>query len=85
MCVYYQFANIQAAKTEIGKTKEQLAEEKKIALSVRIQPLALDVSAQSNTQQFQEFNESPTEETIYEFFKLTPNGSTNNHIFYHYY
>lgn len=37
-----KFANIQAAKTEIGKTKEQLAEEKKIALSVRIQPLALD-------------------------------------------
>lgn len=37
-----KLANIQAAKTEIGKTKEQLAEEKKIALSVRIQPLQLD-------------------------------------------
>ena len=39
-----QLANIQAAKTEISKTKEQLAEEKKIALSIRIQPLKVDVS-----------------------------------------
>ena len=39
-----QLSNIQAAKNEISKTKEQLAEEKKIALSIRIQPLKVDVS-----------------------------------------
>ncbi|KAF0300122.1 Troponin T [Amphibalanus amphitrite] len=37
-----KLSNIQAAKNEISKTKEQLAEEKKIALSIRIQPLKVD-------------------------------------------
>ncbi|KAA0192271.1 hypothetical protein HAZT_HAZT005464 [Hyalella azteca] len=35
-------SNIQAAKGELGKTREQLAEEKKIAMSIRVQPLNLD-------------------------------------------
>lgn len=37
-----QFSNIQAAKGELGKTREQLAEEKKIALSIRVKPLCVD-------------------------------------------
>merc|ERR1711976_679281 len=37
-----KFSNIQAAKGELGKTREQLAEEKKIALSIRVKPLAID-------------------------------------------
>ncbi|MCE2196958.1 hypothetical protein GQ599_10585, partial [Streptococcus thermophilus] len=36
------FSNIQAAKGELGKTREQLAEEKKIALSIRVKPLNVD-------------------------------------------
>ncbi|KAB7504184.1 Troponin T [Armadillidium nasatum] len=42
-----KFSNIQAAKGELGKTKEQLAEEKKIALSIRVKPLAIDGLGQS--------------------------------------
>ena len=37
-----KFSNIQAAKGELGKTREQLAEEKKIALSIRVKPLCVD-------------------------------------------
>merc|ERR1712215_403743 len=37
-----KLSNIQAAKGELGKTREQLAEEKKIAMSIRVQPLKLD-------------------------------------------
>merc|ERR1719446_1501404 len=37
-----KLSNIQAAKGELGKTREQLAEEKKIAMSIRVQPLHLD-------------------------------------------
>merc|ERR1711874_623020 len=37
-----KLSNIQAAKGELGKTKEQLAEEKKIALSIRVKPLNMD-------------------------------------------
>jgi len=37
-----KFSNIQAAKGELGKTKEQLAEERRIALSVRIKELQID-------------------------------------------
>merc|ERR1712212_896414 len=37
-----KFSNIQAAKGELGKTREQLAEEKKIALSIRVKPLCID-------------------------------------------
>merc|ERR1711962_1990912 len=37
-----KLSNIQAAKGELGKTREQLAEEKKIAMSIRVQPLNLD-------------------------------------------
>merc|ERR1711973_189304 len=37
-----KFSNIQAAKGELGKTKEQLAEEKKIALSIRVKPVKTD-------------------------------------------
>eukprot|EP00090_Calanus_glacialis_P011831 TRINITY_DN20223_c0_g1_i3.p1 TRINITY_DN20223_c0_g1~~TRINITY_DN20223_c0_g1_i3.p1 ORF type:complete len:407 (-),score=168.81 TRINITY_DN20223_c0_g1_i3:117-1304(-) len=36
------FASVQDAKREIVKTKEQLADEKKISLSIRIKPLTLD-------------------------------------------
>merc|ERR1711973_434605 len=35
-------ANIQEARREMTKTKEQLEEEKKISLSIRIKPLDLD-------------------------------------------
>jgi len=37
-----KLSNIQAAKGELGKTREQLAEEKKIALSIRVKPLNVD-------------------------------------------
>merc|ERR1711915_1055116 len=37
-----KFSNIQAAKGELGKTREQLAEEKKIALSIRVKPINVD-------------------------------------------
>jgi len=37
-----KLSNIQAAKGELGKTREQLAEEKKIAMGIRVQPLNLD-------------------------------------------
>ena len=40
--VTFQLSNIQAAKGELGKTREQLAEEKKIAMSIRVQPLNFD-------------------------------------------
>merc|ERR1719245_818187 len=36
------FASVQDAKREIVKTKEQLADEKKISLSIRIKPLEMD-------------------------------------------
>merc|ERR1719369_723440 len=42
-----KLSNIQAAKGELGKTREQLAEEKKIAMSIRVQPLNLDGMQQS--------------------------------------
>jgi troponin T len=35
-------ANVQDARREMTKTKEQLEEEKKISLSIRIKPLDLD-------------------------------------------
>ncbi len=35
-------ANVQDARREMTKTKEQLEEEKKISLSIRIRPLELD-------------------------------------------
>ena len=35
--------NVQDARREMTKTKEQLEEEKKISLSIRIKPLDLDV------------------------------------------
>ena len=35
-------SNIQEARREMTKTKEQLEEEKKISLSIRIKPLDLD-------------------------------------------
>ena len=34
--------NVQDARREMTKTKEQLEEEKKISLSIRIKPLELD-------------------------------------------
>merc|ERR1711915_51732 len=42
-----KFSNIQAAKGELGKTREQLAEEKKIALSIRVKPLNIEGVAAS--------------------------------------
>ena len=35
-------SNVQDARREMTKTKEQLEEEKKISLSIRIKPLELD-------------------------------------------
>ncbi|CAL4068023.1 unnamed protein product [Meganyctiphanes norvegica] len=35
-----KLSNVMAAKAEMGKSKEQLAEEKKIALSIRVKPLS---------------------------------------------
>ncbi len=35
-------ANVQDARREMAKTKEQLEEEKKISLAIRIKPLDLD-------------------------------------------
>ena len=35
-------ANIQEARREMTKTKEQLVEEKKISLSIRIKPIDVD-------------------------------------------
>ena len=35
-------ANIQEARREMTKTKEQLEEEKKISLSIRIKPIDVD-------------------------------------------
>merc|ERR1712168_1085229 len=50
-----KFSNIQAAKGELGKTREQLAEEKKIALSIRVKPLTLEgVSASALRQRADE-------------------------------
>ncbi|KAG0718504.1 Troponin T [Chionoecetes opilio] len=43
-----QLSNIQAAKGELGKTREQLAEEKKIALSIRVKPLNIDGIGSAN-------------------------------------
>jgi hypothetical protein len=37
-----QMSNVQDARREMTKTKEQLEEEKKISLSIRIKPLELD-------------------------------------------
>jgi troponin T len=37
-----QFTNVMSARSEMGKTKEQLAEDKKIALSFRVKPLTVD-------------------------------------------
>ena len=39
---FCQMANIADARREMTKTKEQLEEEKKISLSIRIKPLDLD-------------------------------------------
>ncbi len=38
----FQIGNVQDARREMTKTKEQLEEEKKISLSIRIKPLDLD-------------------------------------------
>ena len=38
----FQMGNVQDARREMTKTKEQLEEEKKISLSIRIKPLDLD-------------------------------------------
>ena len=35
-------ANVQEARREMTKTKEQLVEEKKISLSIRIKPIDVD-------------------------------------------
>lgn len=43
-----KLSNIQAAKGELGKTREQLAEEKKIALSIRVKPLNIDGIGSAN-------------------------------------
>ena len=41
--IYLQgMGNVQDARREMTKTKEQLEEEKKISLSIRIKPLELD-------------------------------------------
>jgi hypothetical protein len=40
--VFLQMSNVQDARREMTKTKEQLEEEKKISLSIRIKPLELD-------------------------------------------
>ncbi len=37
-----QFSNVMSARSEMGKTKEQLAEDKRIAMSFRVKPLDLD-------------------------------------------
>ena len=37
-----QMGNVQDVRREMTKTKEQLEEEKKISLSIRIRPLELD-------------------------------------------
>lgn len=37
-----QFANVLSARSEMGKTKEQLAEDKRIAMSFRVKPLDID-------------------------------------------
>ena len=39
---HFQMGNVQDARREMTKTKEQLEEEKKISLSIRIKPLELD-------------------------------------------
>jgi len=41
MCYVFQF-NLSSAQLERAKTKEQLEEEKKISLSIRIKPLDVD-------------------------------------------
>ena len=41
--IFFQgMGNVQDARREMTKTKEQLEEEKKISLSIRIKPLELD-------------------------------------------
>jgi hypothetical protein len=42
---FLQMSNVQDARREMTKTKEQLEEEKKISLSIRIKPLELDGKA----------------------------------------
>merc|ERR1712018_330722 len=42
--------NVQDARREMTKTKEQLEEEKKISLSIRIKPLDLDAMMATNSQ-----------------------------------
>ena len=37
-----QFTNVLSARSEMGKTKEQLAEDKRIAMSFRVKPLDID-------------------------------------------
>ena len=39
---YIQMGNLADARKEMTKTKEQLEEEKRISLSIRIKPLELD-------------------------------------------
>lgn len=38
----FQFSNVMFARAELNKTKEQLAEEKTIALGLRVKPLKID-------------------------------------------
>jgi len=37
-----RFANVMSARSEMGKTKEQLAEDKRIAMTFRVKPLTLE-------------------------------------------
>lgn len=41
-CEYWQFSNVMSARSEMGKTKEQLAEDKKIAMTFRVKALDIE-------------------------------------------
>ena len=41
LSLFFQMSNVQDARREMTKTKEQLEEEKRISLSIRIKPLDL--------------------------------------------
>lgn len=42
LCTPFQFSNVESARQDLNKSKEQLEEEKRISLSFRIQPLNID-------------------------------------------
>ena len=46
--IFFQMPSVQDARREMTKTKEQLEEEKKISLSIRIKPLDLDGMGQDD-------------------------------------